>query len=479
METSLFFYDLETSGLNPREDRVMQFAGQRTDMNMVKIGYPFNYLIKLTEDVLPDPQAILVTGITPQQTISKGLTEAAFLNIFHEQIATPDTVFVGYNNVQFDDEFIRYMNYRNFYDPYEWQWQDNRSRWDLINVIRMMRALRPEGVKWPVDPEGRPVNSLEKLATANGLEHLKAHDAQSDVTACIALARLIQQTQPKLFKYLYNLRDKHDIAQQVKSNEPFVYAGSFQGDYDKTSVYYYLYETVSKQEALLYDLRYDPFDLINLNAEQLAELWQERRDYRTNPFPLRTIKYNRCPAIAPLKVLDEASQTKLQLDPTQIRENRKHLEDTLSSWLPTLRQMMTLIDKVDKKRYHGYAASVDSLLYEKFLDNVDKKALAITRSTPSAELKIAKFNYTDRRLRRLLPLYKARNYPESLTATEVRHWHDYCQRHLLQGGDRSRYANFVVKLQSLAEMNDLKTSDQKLLAKLDAWAYQLILTAGL
>ena len=58
MEQSFFFYDLETSGLNQREDRIMQFAGQRTDMDLNPVGDPVNILVKMNDDTLPSPQAI-------------------------------------------------------------------------------------------------------------------------------------------------------------------------------------------------------------------------------------------------------------------------------------------------------------------------------------------------------------------------------------------------------------------------------------
>src|SRR3954447_23448537 len=116
MAASFFFYDLETSGFSPRAARIMQFAGQRTDMELRPVGEPVNVFIKLTPDVLPSPDAVLVTGITPQQTLLAGLTEVEFLKLFFEQVVTPDTVFVGYNNVRFDDEFMRFLLYRNFYD---------------------------------------------------------------------------------------------------------------------------------------------------------------------------------------------------------------------------------------------------------------------------------------------------------------------------------------------------------------------------
>ena len=479
MGKSFFFYDLETSGLSPKEDRVMQFAGQRTDENLNLTGQPFNYLIKLTQDVLPDPQAILVTGITPQKTLKQGLSEAAFLSIFHEQIALPGTIFIGYNNIPFDDEFIRYLNYRNFYDAYEWHWRDNRGRWDLLNVIRMMRALRPDGIKWPVSNDGKPLNSLENLTAANGLEHVKAHDAHSDVTACIALARLVHRTQPRLFAYLLNFRDKREIAQLVTGPEPFIYAGADQNEYDKTSVFVFLFELSGQGAAALFDLRQNPLDFIELSAEELAGRWYGGQDYWTKPNPIRIIRYNRCPPVAPLKVLDETSRLRLNLDTDAITKHWHQLKECLPSWRPTLQEALSLSDETNHKSDRGFAASVDTLLYENFFDDNDKKSFSAVRGTLPAELAIAKFDFTDRRLRRLLPLYKARNYPESLTEAEKRRWHDYCQRHLMQGGSFSRYAKFVIRLQSLAETDKLSARDQKLLTELDGWARQLMPLDGL
>jgi len=168
VSNTFFFYDLETSGIDARTQRIMQFAGQRTDLDLNPIGEPIDLIVALTEEVLPDPAAILITGITPQKTQDEGYTEADFVKILHEQVLTPGTIMVGYNNVRFDDEFMRYTLYRNFHDPYEWAWQENRSRWDLLDVVRMTRALRPEGIKWPVKEDGIPTNRLELISAENG-----------------------------------------------------------------------------------------------------------------------------------------------------------------------------------------------------------------------------------------------------------------------------------------------------------------------
>ncbi|HXY18307.1 MAG TPA: exonuclease domain-containing protein, partial [Candidatus Nitrosopolaris sp.] len=136
---TFYFYDLETSGFSPREARIMQFAGQRTDMNLKPVEKPDNILVKMTPDVLPQPDAVLVHGITPQQTIAEGISEAEFAKYLTSQVFTPDTIAIGFNNIRFDDEFVRFTFWRNFMDAYEWAWKDSRSRWDLLDVARMTR----------------------------------------------------------------------------------------------------------------------------------------------------------------------------------------------------------------------------------------------------------------------------------------------------------------------------------------------------
>ena len=120
---TFFFYDLETSGLNPRISRIMQFAGIRTDMELNQIGDPINIMVKLSDDVLPDPGAVMVTGITPQATLADGYSEPEFCKLLMEEVFTTDTITVGFNSVRFDDEFIRHTFWRNFYDPYAWCWR--------------------------------------------------------------------------------------------------------------------------------------------------------------------------------------------------------------------------------------------------------------------------------------------------------------------------------------------------------------------
>jgi exodeoxyribonuclease-1 len=294
---TFYFFDLETSGFSPRDDRIMQFAGQRTDMDLNPIGEPDNILIKMTPDILPQPDAILVHGITPQQTLADGITEAEFCKYLTSQVCAKDTIMVGYNNLRFDNDFIRFTLWRNFHDAYEWSYKEGCSTWDLLDVVRMTRALRPSGIEWPFAPDGSPSNKLEFLSAVNKLDHVDAHDALSDVRAALALAKLLKSNQPKLFDYLLDHRKKDKIIPFVNSGKPFVYtSGRYPGEYSKTALVVNLAQLPDRSGALVYDLRVDPDEFKTMTAAELAKRWADRKEDAPY-FPVKLLKYNKCPAV--------------------------------------------------------------------------------------------------------------------------------------------------------------------------------------
>jgi exodeoxyribonuclease I len=477
MSASFFFYDLETSGVMARESRIMQFAGRRTDLELNPIGEPVNELIRMTEDTLPDPDAVLITGITPQMTIADGYTEAEFLKKFAEEVALPGTIFVGFNTVRFDDEFMRCLHYRNFYDPYEWQWQDGKSRWDLLDAVRMTRALRPEGIEWPFDVKGKPTNRLELLTALNKLAHEHAHDALSDVDATIAVARLIRNKQEKLFEYLLGMRNKRKVAELVTGGQPFVYtSGKYSGEYEKTTVVFALCDHPGRNggAAFVYDLRYDPAAYKDKTPEELVELWKWKEDPEEPRLPVKTLMYNRCPAVAPLGVLDDASRTRLKIDMDQIKKNlamlktMTDLEDRLcKAWeiMESNREQTSLV-MTD--------ADVDTCIYQGFFEASDKQAMRVVRAAAPEELGNLGLHFDDQRLPALLPLYKARNYPKTLTAEERAEWERFCENKLVQGGQHSRMAQYFSRLQDIAARNNLTSHQQYLLEELKLYGESIM-----
>lgn len=457
MASSFFFYDLETSGIDARKARIMQFAGQRTDLNLKPIGKPYNILIKLSEDVLPDPDSILITGITPQKTLEEGISEAEFCELFAKEIVKADTCFVGYNNIRFDDEFMRFMLYRNFYDPYAWQWKNNCSRWDLLDVVRMTRALRPEGIVWPYDEKGVCTNRLELITAANNLLHDAAHDALSDVKATIAVAALVKSKQAKLFDYLFTMRQKKEVSKLVLSGQPFVYSsGRYPSEFEKTTVVVNLGVHPTSQGALVYDLRQDPTPFLKMSVEELVEAWRYTTDRESIRLPVKGLQFNRSPAVAPLGVLDDASMERLHLSQKTIEKHRAKLKAGTGFYDKIVKAVEAMNIERDKRlvlQFKTPAAfrSPDEQLYDKFIPDTDRALADALHKAKATEISQYSSKFKDERLKNLVPLYKARNYPQALTDEERTIWENHREHVLVAGGSGSRLAQFGARLQELLQ----------------------------
>lgn len=421
MQTFLW-HDYETFGSDSRRDRPVQFAGIRTTLELEIIGEPVMFFGQPPREMPPHPDACLITGITPQQAEREGVNEAEFAARVHEQLAEPGTCGVGYNSLRFDDEFTRQMLYRNFYEPYGREWEHGNSRWDLIDLVRMCEALRPEGIVWPTREDGAPSFKLEHLARVNGLQQERAHDALSDVYALIDLARLIRVRQPRLWDWHFALRRKQRVFEllDVAQMTPLVHVSSRYpaNRHCLTLVAPLALHPSRPGEVIVYDLSADPADLIALDDDDIADrVFVSRADLPegVERIALRTVRANRAPALAPLSVLKDADLTRLQLDP-----------DTCLARAETLRQADGLRDKV--QRIYRQASDMpkaddpELALYDGFLPDADKRLLADVRGTPPEQLAERMFPFRDPRYPELLFRYRARNWPHTLTPDERERW---------------------------------------------------------
>ncbi len=432
-------------------------------MNLDPIGEPYNLLVMLNDDTLPSPDALMVTGITPQKTVEEGYSEAQFARMLNEDIFTPETIAVGFNNIRFDDEFIRHLLWRNFHDPYEWSWKDGRSRWDLLDVVRLTRALRPEGINWPLDDKGEPSNRLELITSANGIAHENAHDALADVTALIAVTKLIKQKQPQLYDYLLKMRDKKVVQQlvNVDDKKPFVYAsGRYDKEFAKTTVAFPL-TTSRNGGVVVYDLRYDPTPFVELSTEELSKKifasWEERQAEDFVKLPVKELQYNRCPAVAPLGVLEQGDGwQKISLD---LKTVQKHQNILLNH--PDFAEKLRTI--FENKPAFKKLPDPEAQLYDGFLNDRDRIRVEAVRNADERELADFHPEFQDERLAPLLLHYKARNFPRSLSEDDLAQWETWRAQHL-----QAQLPQFMTSLHRLAPT---ATDDQQfILQELKLWA---------
>ena len=426
--TSIFWYDYETTGINPRCDRPLQMAGLRTDFDLNEIDEPVNLYCQPSDDILPHPAACAITGITPGNLAAQGLSEADFMTRVHAQLAAPGTCGAGYNTLRFDDEMTRYSLYRNFFDPYAREWQGGNSRWDLIDVVRAAYALRPDGIVWPTDDEGRVTLKLERLTAANGIDHGNAHEALSDVRATIALARLIREKQPKLYEWLFKLRSKQKVLDQIRLLQPMVHiSGRFSAARNFVGVVMPLaWHPRNKNALIVCDLHLDPQGLLDLDADALRQrLYTRREDLAEGelPVPLKLIHINKCPVVAPLSVLRPEDQQRLGLDMSLYQQRALRLSDAQQVWLDKVAAIYARED---------FAVSHDpeQQLYDGFIGDRDRRLCEQVRSVDPVQLAQEKWPFDDERLPELLFRYRARNFPETLSFEEQERWRIFCQKRL-------------------------------------------------
>ncbi|TQV72131.1 exodeoxyribonuclease I [Aliikangiella marina] len=471
---SFYWFDFETFGANPAKDRPSQFAGIRTDYDFNVIDEPLNIFCKPADDFLPHPEACLITGITPQQALENGLCERDFFRRIHLELAAANTCAVGYNNIRFDDEVVRFGLYRNFYDAYAREWQDGNSRWDILDMLRMTHALRPQGINWPINDEGKPSFKLELLSTANHIEHENAHDALSDVYATIAMAKLVKEKQPRLFNFLFGLRDKRMVMAEIDlvTNKPFIHCSGMLGpEHQYCGVMMPLVaHPTNKNSVICIDLSKPFGDFSSLEPEEIEKLIFTRQDELPegeSRLPIKEIHYNKCPAVAPLGVLNSEAQTRLGI-------NLKQCQTTASQLKSSIAEIRGKLLTVYQQKSFEPITNPDHALYSGgFFKPADKQKMDQIRRSSWEELANTQFQFIDERLAEMLFRYRARNAPETLSSAEKNRWQVFRHENFFdeKAGSALLYKDFLATLEQLQKNNN---NDPLILKRVKEYADQQI-----
>jgi exodeoxyribonuclease-1 len=470
---TMLWYDYETTGTDPVRDRPAQFAALRTDMALQPIGDPVTLYCAPAPDVLPHPEACLITGITPQDAAREGVAEAEFAGRVHEILAEPGTCSAGYNSIRFDDEVNRNLFYRNFFDPYEHCWKNGNARWDIMDLARACYALRPDGIEWPLREDGSPSFKLEHLAQANRLEQARAHDATSDVIATVALARLLHGRQPRLYDWCFALRHKRAVIPQLAGaladRRPLLHVShKYAAQRGCLAMVVPIAEHPTRDGTfIVVDLDVDPDAWTELDPEDLTERMFTRRADLPEDIerpPLKEVHANRSPFLAPVETLRNTDTRRIALDPDRCLENLKRIRAS-DGLAERVRQAFA---SREPRRLDG--EDPELMLYSGFASDADRKRFGDVRATPPAQLGATDFGFADPRYAELLFRYRARNWPDLLDAAEREHWRGFVRDKL---GRESGLAGLTLE-QYFATITRLRAEmppgpQHALLDRLQAW----------
>ena len=446
---SFLWHDYESTGADTARDRPSQFAALRTDAELNPVGEPIQLYCQPSIDVLPHPEACLLTGISPQQARDEGAPEYEFARRIAEAFGEPGTCGVGYNSIRFDDELTRHLLYRNFFDPYEREWRGGNSRWDLIDVVRLWHALRPDGLEWPRREDGATSFRLEDLSRANGLTHSRAHEALSDVEATLALARRLRERQPRLFEHAVKLRDKRFAATllDVTAMTPVLHVSSkIPASRGCLAVVVPLARHPTNGNAVItWDLGHDPTELLALDPEELRDrVFASADDLPEGVarLPLKGVHLNKSPMLSPLSALRPADAERWGIDVGACQAHREALFAVREA----------LAEKVQAVFAAGEFEETDPelSLYGRFLPDEDKPRLAKVRAASGDALWRLQDGFRDPRYDELLFRYRARHFPDSLNEEEQARWREFVQRKLrydtgLAGLTLDAYETFIAQ----------------------------------
>ena len=474
MTSSFYWHDYETWGADPRRDRAAQFAGIRTDLDLNEIGQPLTIYACPADDFLPQPEACMVTGLTPQMCRDQGVPEADFFRFIHDELANPGTCALGYNSLRFDDEFTRYGFYRNFFDPYAREWQNGNSRWDLIDLVRLTRALRPEGIEWPERDDGVTSFRLEQLTAANGIEHAGAHDALVDVRATIALARLIKSVQPRLYDYLFKHRDKQHLRSVLDPGrgQPVVHVSARYPAVTGcvATVLPLAWHPTNQNGVIVYDLRSDPTPLLTLSAIEIRErVYTPSSDLPEGVarIPIKTVHVNRAPVVVPMNTLTDTARARWQMNPADEKRHLAMLQNA-RGLTGKLREVFSADsfppnDDPDQDLYGGFISASDRRLCQRVLAGTPEGLVGWNES------------FGDPRLSELLFRYRARNWPKTLTEAERGRWDTFRRHRMLDpsGGASIDLRNYQKQLSRLVVDPDLTSQRRSVVDALLDWPAEI------
>ncbi len=421
-DNTIYWYDFETFGKDPRRDRASQFAGIRTDTNLDIISEPLVLYCKPANDFLPDPMACLITSITPQQALEQGVCEAEFIKCIEQEFSVPGTCVAGYNSIRFDDEMTRQLLYRNFYDPYAREWKNGNSRWDIIDMVRLCAATRPGDINWPKKDDGATSFKLEQLTQANGIQHADAHDALADVIATIELARLIKQKQPKLFDYVYRLRNKRVVQSEIDmvTRKPVLHVSMMYAAAQGclAVVMPLCPHPTNSNGIVVLDLREDPDVWRKLSVDEIrSRVFTPKQELARNiqRIPLKILHINKCPIVTSPAALSTERAREYGIDMDRCKVHWDIIQND-----PALVKKITEVfnqepaQKEDDPDYMIYSGG--------FFSASDRNLMATVRSASPADLGRLDLPFRDQRFSTMLYRYRARNYQETLSGQELAEW---------------------------------------------------------
>ena len=286
---NLVFYDFETCSSNVSYGQIIQVAAVLVNDNFQELDR-YEARCKLSPGIVPEAMALLVNKTTPKMLKETNLSHYQMVRQMIEKFKQwKNSTFIGYNSINFDEEFLRRTLFKNLEYPYVTNTNGN-ERGDLFSLARACHLYYPNCIKTPISDKNNPVFKLEKLAPMNDIKHDAAHSAMGDVLATVEIAKLLSKKAPNVWKASLMTTNKDKSFQLIKDEELFCTDFFYYGK-SVPFVLTFVCQQPQWKYPMCFDLKADPNFYFNLSAQEL------KKELDKKPKVIRTIKHKKHPII--------------------------------------------------------------------------------------------------------------------------------------------------------------------------------------
>ncbi|WP_343126526.1 exodeoxyribonuclease I [Buchnera aphidicola] len=438
------FYDYETYGLNVSLDKISQFACIQTDENFNILSKPISILGSLPLDYFPNLDSIFINKILPQYSNIYGMNEYYLARNIYKIFTQKNVCILGYNNINFDNLITRNIFYRNFLDPYEWEWKNGNFTGDVLSILRVFYVLEPFCLKWFYKHSGAVSFKLSHITEKNSIVHFKKHDALSDIFATIEILKILKSYNEKLFFLLLELFNKEKILNFVTKNQnkPFFYISSIFGalNFNIGVVSFLMFHPTNKNIILVYDLKNSPKDALfsiknfSKNCNILKKLFK---------IGILSVYINKNPIFLSYNMINTKNCIRLKINYIFCQKNFFILKKFYNI-IFFLRKILQIKSQICINK------NVDLQLYKNFLTFYDKKILYNFFLICSYNIPEITFQtkFFDSRLSELFFRMRARNFFITLNDLEKKKWKKYC----LNVINNMNFSEYIHKINLLSRL---------------------------